>query len=167
MKLRPFELDADFDIIKDWATDERTHAMWNANRIAYPLDKTNLQQVLSEMQDKFGDKAFVAVTDQDEVEGFFCYSLNNESKEGMLKFIVVAPECRGKGIAEEMLKLALVNAFDNPDTTAVQLNVFSENVRAKKFYEKIGFKERSIAENAFAYKDETLDRCNMVIKRFT
>ncbi|SDB65828.1 GNAT family N-acetyltransferase [Butyrivibrio sp. INlla16] len=163
MNIRPFEIDTDFDIIKDWITDERTHAMWSANRMVYPLDRTDLQQVLAEMHDKFGDKSFVAVKDDGSVAGFFCYSLNNDAKEGMLKFIVVDPQCRGKGRAEEMIKLALADAFDNPYTDAVQLNVFSENVRAKKFYEKIGFKERRTAENAFAYKDESWDRCNMVI----
>ena len=164
MNIRPFEIDTDFDNIKDWVTDERTHAMWSANRMAYPLERTNLQQVLSENQERFGDKAFVAVTGDGTVAGFFCYSLNNESNEGMFKFIVVDPQCRGKGIAEEMIKLALADVFDNHDTDAVQLNVFSENVRAKKLYEKVGFKERSIAENAFVFKNESWDRCNMVIR---
>lgn len=163
MKIRTFEIDKDFDIIKEWITDERTHAMWSANRIAYPLERTDLQKVISEIQEKFGDKPFVTVTDEGEVVGFFCYSVNNDTKEGMLKFIVVAPCCRGKGIAEEMIKLALKKAFDDPNTNAVHLNVFSENIRAKKFYEKLGFKVRSTTEKAFAYKDEFWDRCNMVI----
>ncbi|WP_026492949.1 GNAT family N-acetyltransferase [Butyrivibrio sp. XPD2002] len=163
MKIRLFDIDTDFDTIKDWVADGRTHAMWSANRMVYPLDRTNLQQVLAEMLDKFEDKPFVAVADDGSVVGFYCYSFNNDSKEGMLKFIVVDPQYRGKGIAEEMIRLALTDAFDNPDTDEVQLNVFSENVRVKKFYEKIGFKERRIVENAFAYKDESWNRCNMVI----
>ena len=166
MKIRLFNIDTDFDFLKSWDNDERIHAMWSANRIGYPLERANLQQVLDEIRDRFGDEAFVAVTDDDSVVGFFCYSLNNENKEGMLKFVIVAPQCRGKGIAEEMIKLALAEVFDNPVTRAVQLNVFSENIRAKKFYEKVGFKERSTAENAFAYKDENWDRCNMVIENY-
>ena len=54
-------------------------------------------------------------------------------------------------------------AFDNPNANAVHLNVFPENIRAKKFYEKIGFKERRTDENAFSFKDEAWGRCNMVI----
>ena len=36
---------------------------------------------------------------------------------------------------------------------------------AKKCYEKVGFKERTLTENAFRFKDESWGRCNMVIKR--
>ena len=48
---------------------------------------------------------------------------------------------------------------------AVQLNVFPQNPGAKKCYEKVGFKERTLTENAFRFKDESWGRCNMVIKR--
>ena len=54
MKIREFEIDTDFDIIKDWITDDRTHAMWSANHLIYPLDKENLRKVLSEVQEMFG-----------------------------------------------------------------------------------------------------------------
>ncbi len=39
MKIRAFDLDDDFDVIKTWITDERTHMMWCANLIPYPLEK--------------------------------------------------------------------------------------------------------------------------------
>lgn len=47
----------------------------------------------------------------------------------------------------------------------VQLNVFPENERAKKCYESVGFTERKTDLNAFAYKDESWGRCNMIITR--
>ena len=39
MKIRVFDLDDDFDVIKTWIADERTHMMWCANLIPYPLEK--------------------------------------------------------------------------------------------------------------------------------
>ena len=39
MKIRAFDFDDDFDAIKTWITDERTHMMWCANLIPYPLEK--------------------------------------------------------------------------------------------------------------------------------
>ena len=39
MKVRPFELDQDFDSIKDWINDERSHAMWCANNVEFPISK--------------------------------------------------------------------------------------------------------------------------------
>lgn len=36
----------------------------------------------------------------------------------------------------------------------VQLNIFPENVGEKKYYEKAGFKEQTLTENAFRCKNE-------------
>ena len=162
MKLRKFEIDSDFEAMKDWITDERMHAMWCANLIKYPLSKEHLAETLAEIAKRFGDVPYAAVSDDGEVTGFFCYAFNNETKEVMLKFVVVDPEARGKGIAGEMLGLAIEQGFENPEAIGLQLNVFPENLRAKKCYEKAGFIERNITPNAFTYKDESWGRCNMI-----
>ena len=164
MKLRPYDNEKDFENIKNWVTDERTHAMWSANRFVYPLDKDNFGEFLSFEEEKYGNKAFLALENGKAV-GFFCYTLNNLTKEGLFKFIVVNPEHRGKGIAVEMLRLAREYAFNETKADAVQLMVFTDNIRAKKCYEKAGFVERSTTEDAFTYKDESWGRCNMVYRR--
>ena len=48
MRLRPFILDKDFDAIKDWIADERSHAFWCANRFSFPLEKKNFGAVIEE-----------------------------------------------------------------------------------------------------------------------
>ena len=164
MKLREYLPSKDFDIIKNWIDDERTHAMWCACRFEYPLEKENFEEVLKDMHSKWGDTPFVASLDDGNTVGFFCYSLNNETKEGMLKFVVVNPSLRGKGVAMEMLDLASQYAFEETGAKALHLNVFSENIRAKKCYHKAGFTERSVTENAFSYKEESWGRCNMIKK---
>lgn len=161
MKLREYLPSKDFDNIKSWIDDERTHAMWCAGRFEYPLEKENFEAVLEDMHSKCGDTPFIASLDDGNNVGFFCYSLNDETKEGMLKFIVVNSLLRGKGVAKEMLELASQYAFEVTGAKALHLNVFSENIRAKKCYQKAGFTERSVTENAFSYKDESWGRCNM------
>ena len=135
--------------------------MWCAGRFEYPLEKENFEAVLEDMHSKWGDTPFIASLDDGNNVGFFCYSLNDETKEGMLKFIVVNSLLRGKGVAKEMLELASQYAFEETGAKALHLNVFSENIRAKKCYQKAGFTERSVTENAFSYKDESWGRCNM------
>ncbi len=163
MYLRPFE-EKDFEVIKDWISDERGHAMWCADRFHYPLEKNDFLRVLSDMEHRHGDSPYVVTMDDDVPVGFFCYSVNDETKEGMFKFVVVAPDHRGMGIAQEMFRLALSYAFDETKVKAVQLIVFSVNGRAKKFYEKVGFEERITDHKAFVYKDEHWARCNMIIR---
>lgn len=64
-----------------------------------------------------------------------------------------------------MLNLALQFAFQITGAKVVQLNVFSKNVLAKQCYEKVGFVERKIDKDVFAYKDELWSRCNMMISK--
>ena len=97
MVIRSFEIDRDFEYISKWISDERTHAMWCANLIHYPLEKENFRNFLSEISERFGDCPYVAVDDEGTVVGFYCYSLNYETHEGMLKFVMVDASARGKG----------------------------------------------------------------------
>lgn len=80
MKLREYLPSKDFDNIKSWIDDERTHAMWCAGRFEYPLEKENFEAVLEDMHSKWGDTPFIASLDDGNNAGFFCYSLNDETK---------------------------------------------------------------------------------------
>ncbi len=164
MRIRPYQ-NKDFEVISKWITEERAHALWCANLIPYPLEKKGFDELLAEAEERFGDSPFVATTEEGKVVGFFCFSLNLSTNEGMFKFVVIDDSERNKGYGCKMLKLAVKYAFEIAKADAVQLNVFPENPGAKKCYEKVGFKERAFAEGAFPYKEETWGRCNMVIKR--
>ena len=165
MELRPYFHDTDFQEIKDWISDERTHALWSAMRFDYPLEKDNFACALARAALKNGDAPMIATVEDGKPAGFFCYSLNSDTGEVLLKFIVVNPAYRGKGIAVEMLRRAAAFVFENTNAIAVQLNVFSVNERAKRCYEKAGFTLRKITEKAYPYQEEIWDRCNMVLPR--
>ncbi len=164
MEIRAFDLDKDFERIKNWAADERIHSMWCANRFRYPLEKESFAEGLKDIHERCGDLPYAAVIDDSPV-GFFCYSFDPDTREGMLKFVIVDPSYRGKGVAKEMFALILRHVFSKTDAEAVQLMVFPQNPRAKRFYEKTGFKERRTEPGAFTFKDESWDRCNMVIDK--
>lgn len=165
MRIRPYISDLDYDKIEKWVTNERMHAMWCANLIRYPLQKIYFEETLEELAVKFKDSPYVATTDEGELVGFFCYSVNLNTNEGMLKFVIAAPEFRGKGYGREMIALAVKYGFEITNADAVQLNVFAENTNAKKCYLSVGFTERTNTDNAFRFGDEMWARCNMVIKR--
>ena len=165
MRLRKYVADKDFDVIKTWITEPRAHAMWCANIFSYPLSKENMDEMLSFAASKYGDSPFIAESDDGAQVGFFCYHTNMETGEGMLKFVVVNPEFRGKGAAGEMLKLVKKYAFNEAGAQALHLNVFPENPRAKRCYEKAGFVERDLTENAFEYEGEVWGRLNMIIRK--
>ena len=164
MRLRPFDPDTDFDRLRGWIADERAHALWCANRFPFPLEKSGFPDALAGLAQRTGDTPFAAEEDG-VMTGFFCYSLNRAAGEGTLKFIIVAPECRGRGTAREMLRLALEQAFADPDAERVRLSVFSENGRARRCYERAGFTEVFADAQAFAFGGERWDRCGMAVRR--
>lgn len=64
-----------------------------------------------------------------------------------------------------MLHLALQYAFQITGARTVQLNVFNENTLAKQCYEKVGFVERAIDQDAFSHDGELWSRCNMMVAK--
>lgn len=162
MRLRPYVHSHDFDLMKNWITDERAHALWCANRIAFPLEKDDFGRFVEQQFEREGDQAFVAAKDDGRIVGFICCSVNFDSNEAMLKFVLVDPSQRGKGYGKEMVKLAARYACDIAKASIVHLNVFTANAAARRCYENAGFTERNTADDAFVYKNETWGRCNMI-----
>ena len=63
MKLRPFLPDTDFDAVKSWITDERTHALWCAGRFAYPPERENFLHVLRDSGAESGGVPLIMAAD--------------------------------------------------------------------------------------------------------
>ena len=165
MRLRPYIPETDFDVIRGWIPDARAHALWCANRFEYPLSGENFDAVLREIRIRNGDSPFAAVGDDGTVTGFFCYSLHLEKNEGLLKFVIVDPAVRRRGVGKAMLRLALDYAFGISKADTVVLRVFTENTRAVRCYESVGFVEEKTEQSAFSFRDESWGRCSMVIRR--
>ncbi|WP_028504674.1 GNAT family protein [Ruminococcus sp. FC2018] len=163
MRLRPYVHSHDFDVISAWISDERTNALWSADRISFPLEKESFGRFLEQQFERSGDCPFVAAQDDGRVVGFICCSVNCESDEAMLKFVVVDPVQRGKGYGKDMVRLAAKYAFEIAGALLVHLNVFTVNSAARRCYESVGFVHRNTAPDAFTFKGESWGRCNMIL----
>lgn len=49
-------------------------------------------------------------------------------------------DCLGKGYGETMMRLAFQRCFADPKVTAIVIDPLTSNVRAHKFYRRLGFK---------------------------
>ena len=164
LRLRPYIHSLDFDIISKWITEPREHAMWCAGRTKFPIEREDLNKLLEDIAIRCGDAPFIAADNDGKPVGFFCYSVNTESNEGMLKFVMIDPEQRGKGYGKEMLKLAVRYAIEFTGADRVRLCVLSANTGARRCYESAGFTYCGTDEGAFTYEKELWDRCHMVIE---
>lgn len=84
---------------------------------------------------------------------------------GFLASVIIDNKLRGKGYGREMIQMALRYAFEFTGAELIQLNVFNENSGAKHCYEQIGFTERSVTKDAFAYGNEVWSMCNMTVSK--
>lgn len=165
MKIRLYLQSKDYEYLESWIDNERIHALWCANLLPYPITPNSFQDFLEANSAKWGDRAYVATLQNGDPVGFFSCSVNSENHTEFLKFVIIDPSKRGRGYGQEMLRLTLQHAFQVSGAEAVWLNVFYENTSARHCYEKVGFAERNIDRNAFAYKDELWDRCSMAITK--
>lgn len=165
MKLRLYNALSDYVFIQNWINDKRTHALWCADRIPYPMTSENLQEVLEKDAQDWGGCAYVATEEDGKPFGFFVLSVNTSNNAGFLKFVIVDKELRGKGYGAQMMELVLTHAFDVAGVSSVQLNVFEVNHIAKKCYTKAGFVVDNITNDAFIFENESWGRCHMVISK--
>ncbi|MBR7007371.1 MAG: GNAT family N-acetyltransferase [Ruminococcus sp.] len=165
MKLRPYIPEKDFDIIKNWLPDERAHAMWCGSRFSFPIEKENFHAVLKEHAENYGDRPFAAADDNGRITGFFCISINTDTKAAFLRFVVVDPAIRGKGIGRQMIELAVEHALEADNARCVQLCVFAENESAVRCYTSAGFELISKTPQAYEFKGEKFCRCFMEYKK--
>lgn len=165
MRIRTYIENKDYIFLEKWIDSEKIHALWCANWIPYPICKENFRFLLDKNALEWTDSAYVATENNGTPVGFFCYSVNVTDNAGFLKFVIVDSEKRGMGYGKEMLHLALQYAFQITGVCLVRLNVFAENIAAKRCYEKVGFVEKSVERNVFSYKDEFWSRCHMIIEK--
>ena len=164
MHLRAYHEQTDFEHIESWISDERTHALWSADRLPYPLSIEGLHKYLSEQilsSVKEYDGAYVYVNEDDRPVGFLIYSVNEQDKSGFVRFIMVDNTSRGKGYGTAMLKEFQRFAYDRTRAAAIRLMVFDVNAAARKCYEKAGFHVVNDTLDTFSYQDETWERCMM------
>lgn len=165
MRLRPYIPAMDYQYLAKWIGDEKTHAMWCANRFPYPITAEGFHKLLEKSAMQYTDSAYVATGDNGIPVGFFCYSVNIDDNTGFLKFVIIDNQKRGTGCGRKMLQLALQYAFHITGVSLVQLYVFEENTVAVRCYERVGFHKEDTAKNTFSYHDEQWGRCHMVISK--
>lgn len=49
------------------------------------------------------------------------------------------PDCLGQGYGETMMRLAFIRCFADPAVTAIVIDPLASNVRAHRFYRRLGF----------------------------
>lgn len=154
MRLRPYK-PCDGDKIASWIQDEKTFAMWSACRYQYPMTGAQLNARMDGAADNPNEFMMTALDEGGEPVGYFLLrNADYEANSIHIGFIVVDSGKRGKGYGVQMLTLAKQYCFAILGMKRITLGVYDCNERARKCYEKIGFRAYAEEEADFAFHGE-------------
>lgn len=141
MRLRPYKRE-DGSCLLRWLADERTVALWKADRFLWPLTKEQLLRYEADFSADGHACIFTALDGEGRPCGHFSFrDIDFENNTAHMGFIVVDSAAQGKGLGRQMVALALKYAFEILGVSRVTLGVYDCNEAAKRCYEAVGFKE--------------------------
>lgn len=95
------------------------------------------QRILAKVDDRH--QVFI-MRQKDEVIGYCCANIDEDTGDGSFDFLGVREEFRGRGIGRELLKTALNWFFEEKKLPRVILVVHNDLANARSLYESVGFR---------------------------
>ncbi|PLR65905.1 N-acetyltransferase [Bacillus sp. UMB0893] len=157
--LRPFRKE-DFEMVFESVQDKEirrltgTQTFFTMEKIekayeSFALDKNRMDLVivLKETDEPIGD---LALLDMDLL-----------NRNASVRIALNDEKQRGRGLGTEAMKLILEHGFHNLGLHRIGLNVYHFNERAKRSYEKLGFKQEGVIRGDLFYEGEFHDNILM------
>lgn len=157
LRLRPW-LKNDFQHLQTWIPDRRTHALWAADKVPFPLSQKGFSALTEHCEQDSGGTAWTCTKSDGIPVGCFLLSIREKNNSAFVAHVIIDPELRGKGYGTLMMKLLLKYAFEIAGVESVKLSVFDCNPAARKCYENAGFHEVSYTPDAFRFEKEVWGR---------
>ena len=125
------------DIVK-WTNEKGRNFLeqWAGKSLDFPLTESQIDD-LKDIYSIFCENEFVGIIQK----------IRKENDNIHIGRFLINPELAGKGLGKRALIEFINLIFQNEDVNSITLNVFDYNVRAKKLYEKVGFKVVNVTEN--------------------
>lgn len=166
MRLRPATLD-DLELLQHW--DEQPHVVesdpnddWNWE-IELGREPDWREQLVAEVEGR--PIGFVQIIDPAEEESHYWGEC--ESNLRAIDIWIGEESDLGQGFGTRMMSLSLERCFQEPAVRAVLVDPLASNTRARKFYERLGFRfleHRSFGDDECAVywmrREEWLEGCH-------
>ena len=125
-------------VICQWsnALGESFQKQWMGPKISYPLIPQSMQK-LEGIFSIFAEEEFVGIIQK----------IKLEDKNLHVGRFLIAPHKQGQGLGRKAFQYFLQKMFENEEIESISLTVFESNPRAKKLYQKEGFKVVQTIEN--------------------
>lgn len=137
------EKDAPFML--EWMHDETVNCNFQ-----YPFAEMTLEKVKAFIENSFDEESqhFAITDEQGEYLGTISLKHISQKDKNAEYAIVARKKAQGTGAAKQATQELLQYAFHELELHKIYLNVLSENMRARKFYEKCGFVQEGLSKDA-------------------
>lgn len=153
LKLRPYK-SIDAETITTWCKDEVAFRKWTSDRYeSFPITAEDMNyKYINCNGDCSEPDNFYPFTAFDErgIVGHLIMRYTDADKTTIrFGFVIVDDSRRGKGYGKEMLRLALIYAFEVFGAKKVTLGVFENNEQAYHCYKAAGFQDVEMEKEIF------------------
>ena len=167
IELAPFGAEH-FDPLIAWSPDARFLLQWAGAKLTYPLTREQLAKLVTEAGGSGSTaRLYAALNGRDhELVGHGELGwLDRENGSAKLMRIVLAPEARGRGLGEALVRELVRVGFEELGLNRLDLHVFPFNGQAIRCYERVGFRREGTLRQARRNEDEYWDVCIMGLLR--
>ncbi|MFC4529449.1 GNAT family N-acetyltransferase [Sphaerisporangium dianthi] len=139
IELRDFA-PSDVPSLISWIDGPEALVMWSGSSgFVWPLDESQIRRYADKVGPKLRVWTAVDKTDPDRPIAHASLMVDAPGWSARLGRVVVAPDARGRGIGETLVRAAQRVAFDEIGVHRLSLGVFAQNVTAVRLYERLGF----------------------------
>mgnify|MGYP000963964062 CR=1 FL=1 len=138
--LREYRQD-DFSCIRKWVNDRET-TKYLSSIFWFPQSEADTGEFLGRAMRSAPNAAFFVIADVNDesyIGQLDIFEINWKIRQGKLGMVIGDEGKRGKGYGTEALKLLINYAFGILSLERLELEVYDENKRAARCYEKAGF----------------------------
>ncbi len=155
----------DFPHIRKWTNDWET-IKYLSSIFWFPQSETDTSEFLTRAMRAAPNAAYFVIADiQDEsyIGQMDMFEINWRTRVGKIGMVIGSGDKRGKGYGSEAMKLMLDYAFGVLGLERVELDVYTENVRAIRCYEKAGFIKEGTRRHATIVNGKYTDVLMMAV----
>ena len=105
------------------------------------------------------DRLDLTITCNDEPAGLIgLLNIDFKNKKAEYYICIGEKKFKGKGVASEATKLLFEKAYRELNLNRIYLYTEKDNIRAQKFFEKIGFEKEGLLKSDLIYNGREIDR---------
>ena len=134
MILRP-TTDEDLSFLISWIKDKDACKLWAGPQVRFPLLLDGLKEDIEFSE----ENTFSMINDDGEFLGLG-QLIEKENGRIHLARLIISPIQRGQGLGNLLCRLLIDTGGDRFGKVNFSLNVYSNNTKAVRLYEKLGFK---------------------------